>query len=149
MIRAATLLAGLATCLAMGLLTDGVAVAQTPDADERAARIASFASTLPVERIGDLLTGSLGSGQTTTFDIDVDPRKAYAVAGVCSNCLGIMLVATNAEDGAEIGKHQERNRVGVMLISPLSGAKIRIKISMAGCKVETCAWSTGVFVEKQ
>jgi hypothetical protein len=135
--------------LAAGLMLALPATAQTP-AEDIAERIGKFARQLPanLEAVGDLWNGELADDASTSFTLDIDPRRSYLVIADCHlSCNRVNVSVLNDEDGSNIRDSEDRNGLSVAYINPLAASKVRIKVTMVDCTKPACVWGAAVVVE--
>lgn len=96
---------------------------------------------------GDIVSGDLRAGQNEDFQLQLEGGKSYVIVGVCDgDCTDLDMALTTAA-GADVASDFEDDDVPMVMVEVPSGATYNLKVQMAACSVEPCAFGVGVFAQ--
>ncbi len=146
LVRAGTLMVAVAVC------TPGLAGAQTNHWERGVASQLQQAVTAlrsrGFERARLTRRGSLNAEESESFAVTLETGRSYSVIGVCDvDCTGLGLVLSNAAR-SELAAAQTGDNVPVLEFTPRVGMAYRVRVVMAGCRLNPCWYGVAV-VEKR
>jgi hypothetical protein len=90
-------------------------------------------------------TGSLRDDESESVRIALESGVEYAVFAVCDvDCSDIDLVLYDPGDN-EVDKDVEADDVPIMMLTPASTGRYRLKVTMAACKEPPCFYGMAVY----
>ncbi len=93
----------------------------------------------------DPQTGSLRDGRSVTFPIQLDPGMEYVFRGTCDrDCSDLDLELLN-RNGDVIDSDFALDDVPEVGVRTQSGGWFRVRVTMASCSIEPCAYAVGTF----
>ena len=93
----------------------------------------------------DKARGWLNDRQSDTFSIGLAAGTEYALAATCDeDCTDIDLVLYGP-DGIPVASDRLTDDEPVLRVTPRQSGPHRLRVTMADCEVEPCAYTVGVF----
>ncbi|HLM66606.1 MAG TPA: hypothetical protein VK358_03720 [Longimicrobium sp.] len=97
----------------------------------------------------DIVSGDLRQGQDEEFELELEGGKSYIIVGVCDgDCTDLDMALTTAA-GADVDSDYEDDDFPMVMVEVESGATYNLKVQMAACSVEPCAYGVGVYANNQ
>jgi hypothetical protein len=97
----------------------------------------------------DIVTGDLRAGQAADFELELEGGKRYMIVGVCDgDCTDLDMALTTAA-GADVASDYEPDDFPMVTVEVQSGATYNLKVQMAVCSVEPCAFGVGVYADNE
>lgn len=93
----------------------------------------------------DIVSGDLRTGQNQEFELQLEGGKSYIIVGVCDGDCTDMDMALTTSAGADVDSDFEDDDVPMVMVEVQRGATYNLKVQMAACSVEPCAFGVGVF----
>lgn len=95
----------------------------------------------------DIVTGDLREGEDEQFELELEGGKTYIIVGVCDgDCTDLDMALTTA-GGEDVDSDYETDDVPMVMVEVPRGAVYHLKVEMATCSVEPCAFGVGVFAD--
>lgn len=95
----------------------------------------------------DIVSGDLRTGGNEDFQLELEGGKRYIIMGVCDgDCTDLDMALTTAA-GADVDSDFEDDDVPMVMVEVERGGTYNLKVRMAACSVEPCAFGVGVFAD--
>jgi hypothetical protein len=95
----------------------------------------------------DIVTGDLRAGEDEEFELDLEGGKTYIIVGVCDGDCTDLDMALTTSGGEDVDSDFETDDVPMVMVEVARGATYNLKVQMAACSVEPCAFGVGVFAQ--
>lgn len=93
----------------------------------------------------DIVSGDLRTGQDEEFELELEGGKTYIIMGVCDgDCTDLDMALTTAA-GADVDSDYQDDDVPMVMVEVARGATYNLKVGMAACSVEPCAFGVAVY----
>jgi hypothetical protein len=95
----------------------------------------------------DVVSGDLEQGGEEEFELELEGGKTYIIVGVCDgDCSDLDLALTTA-GGDAVDSDYEMDDVPMVTVEVEESGIYHLKVEMATCSVEPCAFGVGVFAD--
>ena len=92
----------------------------------------------------DAVRGSLDQGEDEEFELELEAGKTYIIMAVCDgDCSDLDLALTSS--GQDVDSDYEPDDVPMVMVEVERSATYNLKVEMATCSVEPCAFGVAVF----
>lgn len=95
----------------------------------------------------DIVSGDLRTGQDEEFELELEGGKTYIIVGVCDGDCTDLDMALTTSGGEDVDSDYEDDDVPMVMVEVERGATYNLKVRMAACSVEPCAFGVGVFAD--
>lgn len=95
----------------------------------------------------DIVTGDLRQGADEEFELELEGGKTYIIVGVCDGDCTDLDMALTTSGGEDVDSDFETDDVPMVMVEVERGATYNLKVQMAACSVEPCAFGVGVFAQ--
>jgi hypothetical protein len=96
----------------------------------------------------DIVSGDLREGEDEEFELELEGGKTYIIVGVCDGDCSDLDMALTTAAGAEVDSDYQTDDVPMVMVEVASGQTYHLKVQMAACSVEPCAFGVGVFADR-
>ena len=92
----------------------------------------------------DIVSGDLREGEDEEFELELEAGKTYIIMAVCDgDCSDLDLALTSS--GQDVDSDYEPDDVPMVMVEVERSATYNLKVEMATCSVEPCAFGVAVF----
>jgi hypothetical protein len=95
----------------------------------------------------DIVTGDLRQGEDEQFELELEGGRTYIIVGVCDGDCSDLDMALTTAGGEDVDSDYETDDVPMVMVEVPRGAVYHLKVEMATCSVEPCAFGVGVFAD--
>ena len=93
----------------------------------------------------DIVHGDLRQGEDEEFELELQGGMTYFIVGVCDgDCTDLDMALTTA-GGEDVDSDYEMDDVPMVTVEVRRGQTYHLKVEMATCSVEPCAFGVGVY----
>jgi len=93
----------------------------------------------------DSARGWLRDGRSDSFSIWLSAGTQYALVANCDDDCTDVDIALYGPDGRALASDDQLDDAPVVLVTPGRSGTHRVKVTMADCEVQPCAYTVGVF----
>jgi len=97
----------------------------------------------------DIVTGDLRQGEDEQFELELEGGRTYIIVGVCDGDCSDLDMALTTAAGEDVSSDYETDDVPMVMVEVPSDATYHLKVEMATCSVEPCAFGVGVFADSE
>lgn len=97
----------------------------------------------------DIVTGDLRQGEDEQFELELEGGKTYIIVGVCDGDCSDLDMALTTSDGDDVDSDFEEDDVPMVMVEVERGSVYHLRVQMAVCSVEPCAFGVGVFADSE
>jgi len=108
-------------------------------------RIAGVLREAGFSHVVDGARGWLRDGRSDSFSIWLNAGTRYAVVANCDEDCTDLDIAVYGPDGRALASDRELDDAPVVLLTPARSGTHHLRVTMADCDVEPCAYTVGVF----
>ena len=95
----------------------------------------------------DIVSGDLRQGEDSEFELELEGGKTYIIVGVCDGDCSDLDMALTTAGGEDVDSDYETDDVPMVMVEVGRGQTYHLKVQMAACSVEPCAFGVGVFAD--
>jgi hypothetical protein len=95
----------------------------------------------------DIVSGDLREGEDEEFELELEGGKTYIIVGVCDGDCSDLDMALTTSGGDDVDSDFEEDDVPMVMVEVPSNATYHLRVQMATCSVEPCAFGVGVFAD--
>jgi hypothetical protein len=98
-------------------------------------------------RTHDVYDGSLKNEESEYLTLALHAGRSYAILAVCDNDCTDLDLRIFGDDNREIDSDVEDDDYPVVVLSPATDGKFRLKVIMAKCSTSPCFYGVGVYAK--
>lgn len=95
----------------------------------------------------DIVSGDLEQGGEEEFELELEGGKTYIIVGVCDGDCSDLDMALTTASGDDVDSDYELDDVPMVTVEVERGGTYHLKVEMATCSAEPCAFGVGVFAD--
>ncbi len=95
----------------------------------------------------DIVSGDLDQGEDEEFELELEAGRTYIIVGVCDGDCSDLDMALTTSDGEEVDSDYATDDVPMVTVEVERAGTYHLKVQMATCSVEPCAFGVGVFAD--
>jgi hypothetical protein len=95
--------------------------------------------------VGERRTGSLNTGESTSFTLTLESGTAYVLAGVGDEDCAALQLAVFAATGYEVAAERGATAAPMLQVTPRETGSYRIQVVMATCRMNPCSFGVAVY----
>lgn len=95
----------------------------------------------------DFVTGDLSQGEDEEFELELEAGKSYIIVGVCDGDCSDLDMALTTAAGEDVDSDYELDDVPMVTVEVERSGTYHLKVEMATCSAEPCAFGVGVFAD--
>ncbi|HEX6039697.1 hypothetical protein [Longimicrobium sp.] len=93
----------------------------------------------------DIVAGELGQGASDEYELELEGGMTYIIIGVCDGDCSDLDLALTTSGGDDVDSDYETDDVPMVMVEVERGQTYSLKVEMAACSVEPCAFGIGVY----
>ena len=93
----------------------------------------------------DIVAGELGQGASDEYELELEGGMTYIIIGVCDGDCSDLDLALTTSGGDDVDSDYETDDVPMVMVEVERGQTYNLKVEMAACSVEPCAFGIGVY----
>jgi hypothetical protein len=97
----------------------------------------------------EIVSGDLRQGEDEQFELELEGGKTYIIVGVCDGDCSDLDMALTTAGGEDVDSDFKEDDVPMVMVEVPSNGTYHLKVQMAACSVEPCAFGVGVFAQGQ
>ena len=123
--------------------------AEDGETEKRQIVTISEALSMEYQPFGALETGSVGSGGTASFTMELRGNLSYRIVGVCDdNCTDVDLILYDASERI-VSEDVLIDDLPILDYTPTDDDTFRVEVVIVSCQPESCGWAVQAYEARE